>query len=242
MPQGWILAATPFGLVPKGLVPNNDAPLSDSRCYSVCRARTEKVTPRRGGRAVRAITHNRLVSTWLVALAGGAIGSLVTAILAVGARLLAAGSEIDGTDRFVQDRDEDLASWVADRSLALERDLAERTEELNKENLFYSGAHGVALARLKERALHEYRDQERQAQRDAALARERETLMHRFWRWRRDQPFPTLTAPGRAQPLLDAWRSSVTRHGDSPIEVVDPTRRALNDAIQDTSINPEKFV
>jgi hypothetical protein len=60
---------------------------------------------------------------------GGAIGSLVTAILAVGARLLAAGSEIDGTDRFVQDRDEDLASWVADRSLALERDLAERTEE-----------------------------------------------------------------------------------------------------------------
>jgi hypothetical protein len=42
--------------------------------------------------------------------------------------------------------------------------------------------------------------------------------------------------------LLDAWRSSVTRHGDSPIEVVDPTRRALNDAIQDASINPKKFV
>lgn len=182
------------------------------------------------------------MSTWLIALAAGAIGSVLTALLGLSGRLSTARREIDLNDRFVAERDEDLASWISDRSLALERELAAKTEEMNKENLFYSGAHANALALIKERALHEYRDQERQAQRDAALARERETLMHRFWRWRRDQPFPTLTAPGRAQPLLDAWRSSVTRHGDSPIEVVDPTRRALNDAIQDTSINPEKFV
>jgi len=181
------------------------------------------------------------VSTWLVALAGGAVGSLVTATLAVSGRLLAARREIDATDRFVQDRDEDLASWIADRSLALERELAETTEELNKQNLFYSGAHGVALARLKERALHEYRDQERQAQRDVALARGRETWMHRFWRRRRGQALRALATSAEAQPLLDAWRSSVTRHGNAPIEVVDPRRRALNYAIENASVNPEKF-
>ncbi len=42
-------------------------------------------------------------------------------------------------------------------AIPLERELAQTTGELNKDNLFYSGAHGVALAMLKERALHEYR-------------------------------------------------------------------------------------
>jgi hypothetical protein len=182
------------------------------------------------------------VSTWLVALAGGAVGSVLTAALAFGARLLAARREIDATDRFVHERDQDLGSWVGDRTLALGRELAAKTEELNKENLFYSGAHGTALALIKERALHEYRDQERQAKRDVALARERETWLHGFWRRRRRPPFPKLTTPQRAQPVLDSWRSSVTRHGDSPIEVVDPTRRMLDQAIEDVQLDPKKFV
>jgi hypothetical protein len=182
------------------------------------------------------------MSTWLVALAAGAIGSVLTAVIGLGARLLAARREIEATDRFVADRDEDLASWVSDRSLALERELTAKTEEMNKENLFYSGAHANALALFKERALHEYRDQERQARRDVAVTQERETWMQTFWRRRRRQPFPTLTAPERAQPLLDHWRSSVTRHGDPPIEVVDPFRRGLDTAIQEAQISPKKFV
>lgn len=182
------------------------------------------------------------MSTWLVALAGGAVGSLLTFALTLGGRVLAARREIDATDRFVRDRDEDLASWVSDRSLALERELAETTEDMNKENLFYSGAHAVALARLKERALHEYRDQERQAQRDVALAGERETWPHAFWRRVRRQPFPTLTTPERAHSVLDAWRSSITRHGDPPIEVIDPARRDLPQAAQEAVAALKKFV
>lgn len=182
------------------------------------------------------------MSTWLIALAGGAVGSILTFALTVASRVLAARREIEATDRFVRDRDEDLASWVSDRNLALERELAETTEMLNKDNLFYSGAHGVALARLKERALHEYRDQERQARRDLALAGERESWAHAFWRRRRRQPFPTLTTAERASGVLDAWRSSVTRHGDSPIEVVDPTRRGLHEAAQEASLSLKKFV
>src|SRR5438067_687912 len=83
------------------------------------------------------------MSTWLVALAAGAIGNVLTAVIGLGACLLAARREIEATDRFVADRDEELASWVSDRSLALERELTAKTEEMNKENLFYSGAHGT---------------------------------------------------------------------------------------------------
>lgn len=181
------------------------------------------------------------MNLWLVALVGGAIGSALTAALAAGSRLFGARREIDAHDRFVRDRDEDLASWVADRSRALERQLAEKTEELNKENLFYSGAHGVALAGLKERALHEYRDQERQARRDFALAREQEIWMHDFWRRRDDRPFLSLQVPERALPVLDAWRSSVIRHGSSPIEVADPTRKDLHEAVQNAGLSLDKF-
>jgi hypothetical protein len=145
------------------------------------------------------------VSTWLIAVAAGAVGSVLTAALAIGARLLAVRDRYDQPLR--RHRDEDLACWVADRSLALERELAAKTDELNKENLFYSGAHALAL--IKERALHEYRDQERQAERDVAPARERDTWLHAFWRRRRGRPFPKLTVGQRAQPVLGAWRWSV---------------------------------
>jgi hypothetical protein len=169
------------------------------------------------------------VQTWLVAVVGGAVGSVVTAAIAWGAQFLHARGEVDSHDRFVADRDEDLSSWVSDRSLALRRELAGKTEELNKQNLFYSGTHGVALALLKERALHEYRDQERQARRDVAVVEQTETWAHRWWRRRGGRHFPLLTAPRRAERILDVWRSSVRSHGTPPIDVVDPTRRTLDD-------------
>ncbi len=177
------------------------------------------------------------MSTWLVAIVGGVAGSMLTAVLAFGGKFLAARRAIEATDRFVHDRDEDLASWVSDRTLALEREIAEATERLNARKLFHSGTHGNAIARLKERALHEYRDQERQAQRDVAVARERETWAHSYWRGRDRHPFPTLTTPDRGRGILDVWRSSVTRHGGPPVEVHDSTQRGLHESAQTASIN-----
>jgi hypothetical protein len=169
------------------------------------------------------------VETWLVAIVGGAIGSVVTVAIALGAQFLRARDEIVSHDRLVADRDEDLASWVSDRSLALRRELTARTERLNKRRLFYSNTRGQDLALLKEQALHEYRDQERQARRDVALVEQAETWAHRWWRRRRHRDFPKLTAPARAEKVLEVWRSSVTSHGAAPVEVVDPTRRTLDD-------------
>src|SRR5437868_6325751 len=148
------------------------------------------------------------MTTWLVAILGGAVGSLATALIAFGTRFWNAHGEVASHDRFVRERDEDLSSWVSDRTVELRRDIHAKTEEMNTENLFYSGAHGAAIALLKERALHEYRDQERRARRDLALIAETEGPLHRYWRRRVARPFPSLTAPHDAAPILDMWRSS----------------------------------
>jgi hypothetical protein len=108
---------------------------------------------------------------------------------------------------------------------------------MNRENLFYSSTHANAVALLKERALHEYRDQERQARRDVELISELEGELHRFWRNRAGIRFRKLETPTRAEQILEMWRSSVTRHGASPIEVADPTKRSLEQALHTEQIN-----
>jgi hypothetical protein len=95
---------------------------------------------------------------------------------------------------------------------------------MNKQNVFHSSTHGLAISLLKERALHEYRDQERQAQRDVAVIELSEGRRHHFWR---REPFPQLKAPSRAVRVLEAWREPVTQHGSPPITVVDVTKRDL---------------
>ncbi len=91
------------------------------------------------------------MATWLVAIVGGTLGSVATALVAWGARFFRARGEVEAHDRFVSERDGDLASWVSDRSLALWRELNAKSTEMAK------------ISILKERPLHEYRDQERQA-------------------------------------------------------------------------------
>jgi hypothetical protein len=169
-----------------------------------------------------------VASDFWIALTGGAIGSLLTAVIGFGVRASAIPGEVEENDWSARERNDDLESWVSDRTRRLRAELATITDELNARNLFYSGAHASALARAKELALHEYRDQERQARRDIAAIRGRERWMHRLWRRLKRLPLPELTADSRVKPVLDAWRSSVIRHGDPPVEVHDPTRRLLD--------------
>jgi hypothetical protein len=172
------------------------------------------------------------LATLAVALIGGAIGSVLTALFGLGARMLGARREVAAHDRFVSERDEDLASWVSDRSLALTREIETQVKALAARGAFTSGETNYSIALLKERALHEYRDQERQAERDVALIRDTETWMHTRWRSRDGLPFPELGTPEAAEPVLGAWRSSVTRY-DGPTEVVDPARRTLEATVQE---------
>ncbi len=173
------------------------------------------------------------MDAWLIGIIGGAIGTVLAAALTLAGRFIRARSEVITHDRAVSEHDQDLASWVSDRHLLLRRDIAVTTEEMNQpdRNLFYSGAHANALALLKEQALHQYRDELRRVQRSVAALREREGQMHERWRRWDTRSFPTLDTPAKAQPILDTWRSSITRHGSDQIEVHDPTRRDLDDVL-----------
>lgn len=116
------------------------------------------------------------VVTWetvIVALAAGAIGSLITAVIAFGARIARIGREIDANDRAMRNIDDHLERWVSDATIKLVRDLRTTRNELNKEGLFNSGEYPHRIGLVKEAALHAYRDQENTARSQAAEIRAR---------------------------------------------------------------------
>jgi hypothetical protein len=79
----------------------------------------------------------------LTALAGGAIGSLVTLAATAGVRFYAARGEIETHSRLVDDLNEDLERWVVDDTARLGRELRDLRNDLNKRNAFYSGEYGI---------------------------------------------------------------------------------------------------
>lgn len=163
-------------------------------------------------------------------IAAGAIGSLITIVVAFAARLATVPREVAAHDRRVAEREEDLSQWVADRDVWLRRRLDAARAKLAARGMLQSGEYGFRLGLLKEAALHEYRDQQRQAERDVDLIYDAEGWLHGAWRAIRRQPRRALNAPERVEPVLAAWRAPLTRGGTTaPID--DPTDRPLERAI-----------
>src|SRR5688500_413209 len=119
----------------------------------------------------------------LLALAAGAIGSLVTLGTAGAARFLTARAQVRDHDRLVAAFDEDLSRWLVDENVRLKRELKATREGLSARGLFFSGQYGFEIGLAKERALQAYRDQETRARREVASILARETGAHVFWRW-----------------------------------------------------------
>lgn len=180
------------------------------------------------------------MTTFLAALAGGAIG----VILAWSARLTAVAREIKANDRALRNIDDHLLTWVADDTIRLERALTAITNEMAQRNLFYSGEHGHQIALAKEAALQAYRDQERTSRSQAADIVAREGWRHSVVRALFYKNLvPGLWAPHIAWPVLDAWASPVTRHlsspSDPPLEISDPRKRTLQTTIDYLAANPK---
>jgi hypothetical protein len=165
----------------------------------------------------------------LLALAAGAIGSLVTLGIQGVLRYFAARREIEAHDRRVGELDADLERWVIDDDVRLRRELRTERAALSARGAFYSGDYGYRLGLVKERALQAYRDQRERAQREAAQIYDRETWAHDRWR----NSLAGLDA-SRARPVLDAWRLPPSKHlspGDEPPVVDDPTGRSLAELV-----------
>jgi hypothetical protein len=169
-------------------------------------------------------------------LAAGAIGSLITLVVAFAARLTAIPREVRSHDRRVRERDTSLASWVGDRDVWLRRELRQTRNELAKDNLLDSGEYAYQVGLTKERALHEWRDEARQAQSEVDAIYEDEGVLHSVWR-RLASARLSLQTPANAEPVLNAWRSPPTTPGDrqrgttaGPID--DPTARMLSHVVK----------
>lgn len=154
-----------------------------------------------------------------IALAGGSVGSLIT--LAVGVP-----EHVRHDDRRIRDLDAELAQWVADEMVRLERDAVGLRNRLAAEEQLNAGTYLVQLAHLKEGALHAYRDQQRAAERRRSAIRDSEGFRHAIWRRIRRRRLPELSAPAASGALLDLWRGEV-RRGEDAAPVSDPTKRSL---------------
>jgi hypothetical protein len=164
---------------------------------------------------------------FLTAILGGSVATA----LAVAGRSLAIPSEVRANDADVAERDDALATWVADRHHALGMELRGIRNTLAAQGQQTAGTFDTQLAHAKAQALHEYRDEARRATRDVALIRAREGSLHRAWRLRR-QPFPALATPEKAQPVLNTWRrASGEVSSDRPTPVEDATARTLDGVI-----------
>src|SRR4051812_39599167 len=117
----------------------------------------------------------------LDAFIGAIVGSLATAFLAFGAWFWAARGEVARHDVLMNHANEDIETWIADRDLALARELSALANELNKRTALDSGAFVQSKANLKAQALHELRDQQRRVRRERDLRAAGEDLRHSVW-------------------------------------------------------------
>lgn len=159
-------------------------------------------------------------------LASGVIGALTIALIFYAAKI---PGDVAQHDRLIEERDEDLSSWIADRHTELDRAHRKAIQEMSPDGLLWSGERHHRLSMLNEAALHEWRDEERAASRFKSELLARETQGHRLWRGLRARPVPSLTAIARADPLLDQW-VEVRNSDGGQVTVDDPRKRTPESA------------
>jgi hypothetical protein len=152
------------------------------------------------------------------------VGAIITL---VGTLTVGVPTEVRHHNRQVAEYDDDLAQWVSDECVRLER-ILEAKGKSTKTKLSADEFLREA-AEVKEQVLHEYRDQQTIAERKRAAMLDDEGWRHRVWRrWREPS---ALTAPDRAAPILDGWRDEV-RRGLLTAPVSDPTQRPIDWAVE----------
>jgi hypothetical protein len=161
------------------------------------------------------------VNEFLIALAGGSVGSILTLLGSVPV-------QVRMHNRLVREADADLELWVADEFIRTKRERVRRLHELKDRGMTEQSARREAEPAVREEALHLYRDQATKARRRRAELRDTEGWRHQLWRrLARRGPLPELDAPAKAQSIIDDWAADQDVH--------DPTRWSLDDALEHAS-------
>jgi hypothetical protein len=158
------------------------------------------------------------VNEFLIALAGGSVGSILTLLGSVPV-------QVRTHNRLVREADADLEQWVADEFIRTKRERVRRYHELQDRGMAKEVARREAEPAVREEALHLYRDQATKARRRLTELRDAEGWRHELWRrLARCGPLPELGAPARAQSIIDDWAADQDVH--------DPTRWTLDEALE----------
>jgi len=184
------------------------------------------------GHEVRGTSDTRCMNGLLIAVAGGSAGAILTLLAGV-------PGAIRNHDRLVAKADDDLAQWISDECVRLERELDDYKSEASLRLAADSYLRGIA--HLKEGALHRYRDEERLVQSRVGEWRDAEGFVHwllrRLWFF---YSFPSLETPEEVSPILDGWREEVSR-GLVSAPVSDPTQRSLDWALRKYGVQAEPW-
>lgn len=122
--------------------------------------------------------------------------------------------DVERHDKRIRNRDDDLATWIADDAKAVADDIHAKLQDANQRGLSSGGAPLQVRRKVTALALHRYRDQHRDAERvreDVALE---ERWTHAWWRWIMHKPMPALEAPAIRADVIADWESAEGRPPD----------------------------
>lgn len=170
--------------------------------------------------------------TLLIALAGGAIGAVLTGLAWLAVRLASVPGDLRAHDYAVVVLNEDVELWVADtyRELAQELRRISNTQGLHIED----GSHLNARSAAKTAALHRWRDRLHAAERELVAVQGQERWYHRLWRHLPGyEDELALASATRVEPVIAEFRRDVETPGGKSEKVRDPTRFTLDDLLDE---------
>jgi hypothetical protein len=178
--------------------------------------------------------------TLWIALAGGAIGVLLTGIAWCLVKAAGVPGDIRRHDFEARVVNEDLELWAIDeyRNLRRELRIIENSPPKGQPDWIYSGAYGNARSATKSAALHRWRVRLHAAERSIVEIESMENRSHRLLRRRRSPEGLALRAAARVEPIIDEFRQPITRHGQDHVKVFDPTTVQLDDVIRGIRESP----
>jgi hypothetical protein len=178
--------------------------------------------------------------TLWIALAGGAIGALLTGVAWCLVKLGGFPGDIRRHDFEGRVVNEDLELWAIDEYRRLRRELRriENSPPKGRTDWIYSGAYGNARSAAKTEALHRWRDRLHVAERNIIEIESTENRTHRLVRRLRSERGLALHAAEGVEPIIEEFRQPITKHGHDRLQVFDPTTVQLDDVIKGIRESP----
>jgi RNA polymerase sigma factor (sigma-70 family) len=126
---------------------------------------------------------------------------------------------------------EDRVRWARDQRRAEDEALTQLAEEMNAQNLFYSGAHENGKRKIREAFAHQWRDRKSHGDRLVEDQQDEEHFLHAGWRrFVARRPWPENEHAAETEDLTRAWEVELEAERNRLLERVEKQLEAGADA------------